>query len=912
MASTTLNDVQTGRSVQVPDDQVEDAFRSGKFSLPPGVQVPVISPEGQPGFVSSEKFGESIDNGFKFLGSEGMKNAEEDAKYGHGLANTAKAFGLGLARPLTLGGSDVVAKSLGVPSEQLKGLAEHQPVANFLGEAAGYAAPLLTGEGEASVGKKLAEKALPVAGEDLTKTAVPSTLEAAEAPTQLAGVNRGNAGEIVNAPPVNTAPVELPPARNSTDQLKGIVNNSPLGLINQTGQAVQGGVESLLGGGTGGRLVGAAARGAVETPFFQASHNITDDVFENKDLTASSILDGVPTAALYGAGLGAGVEGALGLAGKYVPETFNKASNWLRRVSERLTPEGSPVTEDILQHRAAVSRAYDAFNEALKDFHQNAKPEMIEKLLGASNNAERGLAAQEALSGFRQNLEEADYQSPLGQKVKKILDTSKRNLDAATDDAERFQIVDKAKRDINAFRKPIVGSADPRDFLTYEKVNAAGNGLKTFLEKPEVWGQAGIYQQQVNAVLAPAYQARDAFQNVLFKKDKLDANAFRASEGKAKQIVEQGARNTPDYQEKQRVVQAFTERAKNALDELQKNTYEALGKGDIDLNRVRYNLDEIHESQQKAIASKKAALTFKSGGQVKGDPMLGWVHIAGIPGVRPLSEMLGVARGARSEYVAKMAEHAANTSRAIADSADKFLNGKVSTARPAVKLKDLSFGDEAKQGEQPKESFSRLANNIDHLAANPEALQARVSQQIPNIGRHAPNMAAAIQNTVSRTAAYLSQELPRNPNATGIPSLDDKWEPSDSAKASFALKAQAATHPSSCMDALQQGTLVPEQVEALSTCHPELYTKMKTKLTQGLANPKIKLNYTQRQSLSLFLRTPLDPALKNVQSYQQIFMPNPMGSNIPRQHTHNSSGLGKLDFARAASTGLQSAQTRVR
>ena len=140
---TLLYNHQLNTVENVPEDKVDSVVASGLYSPRKGVQIPVISPEGETGYLPSENAQSAFLQGFKYQTSSmskaqlesGIEQAKEQA-YG---TSTATALGAGALRGATFGLSDIAMRSVGGKDvgEALLETRERQPIASTIGEVGG-------------------------------------------------------------------------------------------------------------------------------------------------------------------------------------------------------------------------------------------------------------------------------------------------------------------------------------------------------------------------------------------------------------------------------------------------------------------------------------------------------------------------------------------------------------------------------------------------------------------------------------------------------------------------------------------------------------------------------------------------------------------------------------------------------
>jgi hypothetical protein len=143
----------------------------------------------------------------------------------------------------------------------------------------------------------------------------------------------------------------------------------------------------------------------------------------------------------------------------------------------------------------------------------------------------------------------------------------------------------------------------------------------------------------------------------------------------------------------------------------------------------------------------------------------------------------------------------------------------------------------------------------------------------------------AVSNQVIKTVEYLRAMSPKEPQKN--PLDNSKWRPSDTEIAKFNRRAEIAINPYKILDYIKTGTVTQEQVDAVSTLYPQLMGKIRTELSNQIAERNAKgktLSYTSKINASKVLGFPIDRGMANVAILQSNFKKpeQETGTNIPR------------------------------
>lgn len=136
-----------GKLAQLPDDQVQDATLSGAVGFPKGAQIPVVGPDGTPGYVAAEEAHSAFGNGYRYAPAD-VRSAEMEAKYG--TPGQQAITGVeGFVRGATLGASDWIERELQIAkAEDMAGRKETNPWTAGLSEVGGAVFPSLIPGGQ--------------------------------------------------------------------------------------------------------------------------------------------------------------------------------------------------------------------------------------------------------------------------------------------------------------------------------------------------------------------------------------------------------------------------------------------------------------------------------------------------------------------------------------------------------------------------------------------------------------------------------------------------------------------------------------------------------------------------------------------------------------------------------------------
>lgn len=268
-----------GAWVNIPEDQVQEAYMSGLYAFAAGTEVNVRLPDGRYGTISSEHVQDAFRAGAMYDQADVRQERIESAEYDQ---RNLEAGSLAVARGLSFGLSDVLAERLDLYSEEeLAKLEKYNPNISLAGELTGAIAPALASGGTSLLAKGLAKG-----------TAAGWSAKAGIA-AEKAIAKRLGAGESV-------AGFEI--AQKTVDKM------------------IQGGAA----------LTGAAT---VEGALFGAIDGFSEQMLGRADRTAEQMLSHVGGVTLLSGGLG----GVLGLASPLIGKGLSAVNNseFVKSVAEK-------------------------------------------------------------------------------------------------------------------------------------------------------------------------------------------------------------------------------------------------------------------------------------------------------------------------------------------------------------------------------------------------------------------------------------------------------------------------------------------------------------------------------------------------------------------------------------------------
>lgn len=320
---------------------------------------------------------------------------------------------------------------------------------------------------------------------------------------------------------------------------------------------------------------------------------------------------------------------------------------------------------------------------------------------------------------------------------------------------------------------------------------------------------------------------------------------------------------------------------KTALDE-----GKVLGQGQQSLDKLQGLADANRALQAKitaATAKPVAAAAGKGLMDVAGDSAMGYMlgAAAGIPGLGLLAAGARVAAPLIKKLGLNSQAAAARASKGVQAFLD--VGGKVAPAAPVLATKVLAsvaYAPSRQKQRQPAgdakprratlaASYKARADEIrSQIAPAPDgslqmrpSARAQIADRLAPIAAADPMLADKMETLAARRLEFLASKLPKRPDVGGIPTGPDNWQPSDMEMRTFARYAAAVEDPHAIVDRLADGSVTPEDSEAMRAVYPEMYADIQRQIIESLPSLRESLPYQRRLAMSIFSNVAVDPAL---------------------------------------------------
>ena len=891
--------VKANDFVEVPDDQVDAALKSGDFGTGPNKVFHVQTSDGSYGTVGAEDIWRVLDAGGRYE-SKAERTERYDREEFGGRAGTALA--LGAARGVSFGLSDWVARAAGMSAEELRKIEEYNAGASAIGE---YGSLLIPGTAIAK-GLKAISK-IPLAGKPVAA---------------LAGV--------VSAPSVGASVLGQAVTKRAAQQLKGlprIPDRAVAGIAQGAGVATEaalGGVgfalsEHALGRGDelaeelqsigAGGLFGFALGGAIGS---------------FKPMAKAMVGDPAKGIAEVGEKMVDTVQGALirrdpaELAALRDPKTAEYVIEKAKRQDQKDALAGSTA--------GTLSRLNDAYDELFKLTSGPSKKGKIKDTVQPGYNSFRpALAILDDIAGNAQALKDADvleqFQTATINRISGVARNSAAKLKAAEVKAANggdmnglnalvYSELDDVKRSIGKeldkhFKANLL-AMKPQAQNTFKNAGGFYDRLRTVLEDEKLFGATlATTQREINAPWSALLTTKGT------KQIGYDSSFLIGAKVGGKQVVNvkkvesyisrmpKEMRN-PELAQTRRTLDsyldnltAFRAAVGKHYDEIPKSVDKALAeiqpmreshKAHFQREQLRKEFDDILNSQSAALAFLRAGASL--GGKV---PVAGRMVEAAASVMDP-----GIAIRKRAELVLKKArareqvqKSVERTLRAIAKPSTEPARAlRVDFRRRLRAMGSVALAEGLVDARDDRELTAQAIDAV-HDIAQPERMAQIIEEETKDYTEY-PEHQAAIAQRISSQIGYLTN-LVRGVRYQIDPVTGEReMLASDSELAKIAQGMEALGDPAGALAAaFETGTLDFDTVQAIRMLYPNIYGRFVTEVQKGLLEAEKPPSNEKRIMLSMLYGMPMTPYMQPafVAAMQAVHGKPPTGAQQPRGYT---------------------------
>lgn len=887
-----LFDLQ-GNPVDIPNEQVDAALRSGQYTAEAGAKVKIVDQAGTGRAVSVEELPKALDYGARMQTEFEKRKQEISEKYGGTFADELGAFALGAARGVSFGLSDVAARALGMSEEDLRGLQEANPAASFGGEVTGVLGSMIGG-----------------------------------GPLKLLGEAKGLIGGAAKTTEVLTATPRA--VAELGYQTSRVAQRAMVRALGKQAETSLGRVMT--------RAVEMGAGNAVEGAIYGAGAFVSEAALGDTDVTVDSLLAHTGTGALLGGGFGA----ALGAGFERAALSLNASAKFTR----------AEIAEEVkMVERATGQKMSPEVGEALyKKYREVAKvvtgkPQEIENLLGPGGAANRAAAIiddsevdrltrelaakQDKLIEMNDRLRELTTSESRRAAWSKIADDSyapiaadstrslytdiiadldgaiskgggeygyiptmrkiKSEAEARLKRLSEFQSnprpgvvadiaadVDSIKHDIWEATRRSSRYTTSTDQATHNKLFELGTKAKTHLEDSRIFGEAvSKSQKEINESFSKGYLTE--------VRRRPDHHIFEMYDGPNFKLVKRTNLNGMRGYVKDLGTDASLQDREWLLSQMrgQMETAEIVEKHFTTgpeytklLNESRDALmdyEKMHTKLMHSMTMRNQLATVERVGGNLNLAILGAL-VGGAPGaviagaasmlmnpakvIRPLAHLSKLIGNVQSRISGGISAYIGEATRAVEAGVSTVARRGPSLARKMT----MPVVSDLKAHAERRERYDRRMRELASSTANIKATLANMDKSTSLLREIAPRAASMLQDRGLVAVKHLYDTAPKDPTALS-PLVKSRWSPPALALDAWERRLRVADNPLSVIDDLRKGTLSSEGVDTLRTLFPALHRQIVTELAQQISEKGDKIPYNDRVRMSHLFGLPLDSTM---------------------------------------------------
>lgn len=703
----------------------------------------------------------------------------------------------------------------------------------------------------------------------------------------LEGFAQGVAGPL--APyletKVGTDPEDIKGRESANPWTHGLAQAAGFGgsMLTGTGEAALVGKagEAVAGALGGGKIAQGAAKMATEMGLLGAGDEVTKYILD-APTSVSSAAANIGLSALLGGATG-GVFSGLGILGKKGIEALPEGlTEFTDRLKNRMVG-ASPA--EALQNE--MEKSYNLFKDAGHEISgvNGVKASAVNNLVPEWKPEISNQVSELKESLLKATAKHPDFKADLGPLIERLESVEGgRSLDPATmqmaskpvASGDAFQALDSVKKQLGEWGKYNKELTSLKEQPFRNTARSLGGQFKEALENTDVWGEAGKLQKNLNEAWSDSIGPVKNFQSKFMTK--FGPNDYRIDGGKIERFLTNESGKTTDSSARKAMLEEYV----NGIEKFQKATNSAYEAAGMESPHPPIGLSAMRESLEKASPWAKAADAFYEKGMTEaGGKLLGGAagytigEKSGLPGAGYAGLILGGAAGGHlipgilqglleKPIVAKSFQKAIEFSQA-AIKGDKMLS----------KAAEGVF----KAGAQPSLHFTlpnaakldKLDKQLEAANNNPQKFQ----DNSKGLEHYMPGHAAETMSLMGRSAQYLNSIKPKAIQANP---MDTKQEPTEGQMNEYRRQLSIAEQPLQIMQHIKDGSLQARDIATLSNVAPAMRDQMIKKLSQQIADYQSEggqIPYRVKQSLSLFMGTPLDSTMTpaGIQAAQSAFIP---------------------------------------
>lgn len=647
------------------------------------------------------------------------------------------------------------------------------------------------------------------------------------------------------------------------------------------------------------RIGAAATKAAIENGFIGGSDEVSKMMLNDPDASVGSA---VVNNGLAGALIGGGISAVSPL---WKATAGSKLGKVLEDVKGRLKyhldnpDQVSAITDELQQHYSKLKNLNDetwgATGLKAQDIAK-AMPEMNNEMLHQASSIDKKVGA-----AVRDLIESED---PNAKFLKREYDKyQKATLSPEATPASIFEAGQNLKQQLqewSKFNKNIPPPIADRHFINTAK-NLAYD-LRTSLEDTNVWGKAAERQKAINAAASKFFKPLSFFEKRF------------TTEGPLGREVDPGKINTylnqigkPSAELKQGMLKEYLQ-ASDAFEKAVGDIHSNLGLENpiaaTPMSLTKQTLEELTPGAKIADyivnkgASRLSGAALGAGAGALLGSTVGHEGFGALIGEHALGPFFS---SILPNLVKPLIETPSNPGafKAAVDYAASVVKGENIMGKATHNL--FKAGREV----LPQHLFptDKERAKLDKFVSEAQQDPEKIMNVAGDTGHYMPNHAQAMGTMAASTVGYLASQKPKEVKQAP---LDQTPVISATAKAQYNRQLDIAQQPLVVLHHLKNGTLTQQDVIALHTMYPALYSKLSQQLTDNMIKHISKgepVPYNTRLGLSLFTAQPLDSTMTPqaiMAAQPQPTPPSPQGSKSTKNLSKLASQAQTPEQARAA------------
>jgi hypothetical protein len=478
-------------------------------------------------------------------------------------------------------------------------------------------------------------------------------------------------------------------------------------------------------------------------------------------------------------------------------------------------------------------------------------------------------------------------------KVYHELDSLKREL---------YTEILRAERAAGGPSGPSVSAIDPDELASLRRTHGS---IREFLEDEAVWGRemtqaqtdqnrawhryanvAKLYDKNFRMEAIPGVGGKKARQHNPKKVARILAGLDSDEEILMSQVFH-------EHMKAREQVLAMTAKHNDLKPELAKFAKEH----PIRNKKLLADMAEMAETQRlgrnfKALKSESGLLPTIIGGTIG--------SVGGMPGSLVGA---GVAQAMNPKNLIKMqvtAQEALDYFGPKLQKAAKGVSGRAKGARPKKPTK------------KPFMSFASRAALLTAYKSSVKETQDAGSGPNDHFNTLAPGLGSHFSAQQDGAASFLNSKLPVDPTSQGMFSPIKDTPVSDWEMAKFIRYARAVNRPDAVLDAIADGTVTHEEVEALRAVFPKMYSEVRDQIMEDLLDLSKPPPYDSRVEIGLLFELPTDESIDPtfMVRQQSVTKTTTTEQGGQSQSVSQTATTGAPDFSGAAQTKSQRLSAR--